>query len=202
MTAFKTDKAVYTPSDFLLWQEHERLVITPKFQRRSVWSLNARSYFIDTLLRGMTVPPIYLRITQNTAGTQTVREVVDGQQRIRAILDFISEKFRLAKSLKAAWAGKRFSQLTNGEQQRIQSFGFATEVFPGISDQEVLEVFCRVNMYGVPLNKQELRNGKYFGRFKQTSYDLALAYLEFWRHHRIFSERSIARMLEVELTSP
>jgi len=64
-----------------------------------------------------------------------------------------------------------------------------------------LEVFCRLNMNGIPLNKQELRNGKFFGLFKQLSFALALAYLEFWRKHRVFSEQSIARMLEVELVS-
>jgi hypothetical protein len=56
-------------------------------------------------------------------------------------------------------------------------------------------------MNGVGLNKQELRNGKFFGLFKSTSYDLALTYLQFWRNHKIFSEQNIARMLEVELTS-
>lgn len=56
-------------------------------------------------------------------------------------------------------------------------------------------------MNGIPLNKQELRNGKFFGLFKQSSYTLALTYLEFWRKHKIFTERNIARMLEVELTS-
>jgi len=53
----------------------------------------------------------------------------------------------------------------------------------------------------VPLNAQELRNGRYFGKFKQTAYTLAHEHLEFWRIHRVFTERNIARMLEVELTS-
>jgi hypothetical protein len=51
------------------------------------------------------------------------------------------------------------------------------------------------------LNNQELRNGKFFGLFKQSMYELAYEHLEFWRVQRIFSERSIARMLEVELVS-
>src|SRR5262249_28333378 len=75
------------------------------------------------------------------------------------------------------------------------------EIFKGISDSQVLEVFCRLNMNGVPLNKQEIRNGKYFGLFKQVSYSLAHQYLEFWRRHGVFTEIAIARMLEVELTS-
>ena len=84
MDEYKTDKAVYTPNDFVLWQENEVFEISPKFQRRPVWRTPARSYFIDTLLRGMTVPPLYFRITQNRDKTKTIREVVDGQQRVRS----------------------------------------------------------------------------------------------------------------------
>jgi hypothetical protein len=201
MDEYKTDKAVYTVNDFVLWQENEILVITPKFQRRPVWKTPARSYFIDTLLRGMTVPPLYFRMTQNPAKTKMIREVVDGQQRVRSVLEFISDGYRLSKTLKATWAGRKFSLLTEAQKLQITSFGFTAEIFKGISDKQVLEVFCRLNMNGVPLNKQELRNGKFFGFFKQTSFELALTYLQFWRQHKIFTEQSIARMLEVELTS-
>ena len=201
MDEYKTEKAVYTPNDFVLFQENEMLEITPKFPRRTVWRTPARSYFIDTMLRGMTVPPLYFRLTQNTSKTKTVREVVDGQQRVRSVLEFMAGVYRLSKNLKAPWAGQKFAQLKEEQQQQIRDFGFATEIFKGISDKQILEVFCRLNMNGVALNKQELRNGKYFGFFKQASYDLALTYLEFWRKHHVFSELSIARMLEVELTS-
>ncbi len=202
MDEFKTDKAAYSPEDFQLWEANEILVLTPKFQRRSVWKAGAKSYFIDTMLRGMTVPPIYLRNTQNTEKTKTIREVVDGQQRIRTVLDFIKpDGYRLSKTLNAPWAGKRFVDLSHENKRLIMTFSFSSESFKGISDQQVLAVFCRLNMYGVPLNKQELRNGKYFGPFKQTSYTLARNYLEFWRSHKIFTETAIARMVEVELAS-
>jgi len=198
---YKTEKAVYTANDFMLWEANGMFDITPKFQRRGVWRTPARSYFIDTLLRDMTVPPLYFRMTQNKTKSKVIREVVDGQQRVMSVLDFIADGFRLSSTLNAQWAGKKFSQLSTGQQQQITSFSFSTEIFKGISDTQVLEVFCRLNMNGVPLNKQELRNGKYFGLFKGSSFGLALTYLEFWRKHKIFSEQSIARMLEVELSS-
>jgi hypothetical protein len=201
MDEYKTEKAVYTPDDFVLWQENGMLEITPKFQRRTVWRTPARSYFIDTLLRDMTVPPLYFRKTQNHQKTKIVREVVDGQQRVRTVLDFIAGKYRLSHTLKAPWAGKNFEQLSPDQKRQITSFSFSSEIFKGISDKQVLEVFCRLNMNGIPLNNQELRNGKYFGPFKESSFELALTYLEFWRKHRVFTELNIARMLEVELTS-
>lgn len=199
--ALKTEPARYSADDFLVWQEKQMLELTPKFQRRGVWKTPAQSYLIDTMLRGMTVPPLYIRMTQNESRTKLIRQVVDGQQRVRAVLEFIADSYRLSKTLQGPWAGKRFSELSQDERDAITNYSFSFEIFKGISDQEVLEVFCRLNMNGVPLNKQELRNGMYFGLFKQTCYKLAFSYLEFWRKHKLFTEQSIARMLEVELTS-
>lgn len=202
MDDFKTERSTFSPIDFQIWQERGILDITPKFQRRPVWRPKARSYFIDTMLREMTVPPLYLRKVQNESKTKELRQVVDGQQRIRSVLDFMSsDGFRLSKTLKAPWAGKKFGELPPEQQKQLEGFSFPCEIFKGISDAQILEVFCRLNMNGIPLNKQELRNGKYFGAFKQTSYALAHSHLEFWRKHKIFTELNIARMLEVELTS-
>ena len=99
------------------------------------------------------------------------------------------------------WAGRKFADLTAAQQDVIRQYSFNCEVFQAVSDKEILDIFARLNSYSVPLNKQELRNGRFFGYFKRTAYELAHDYLEFWRKNGIFSERSIARMLEVELTS-
>jgi hypothetical protein len=201
MSDFDTDKATYSPEDFQLWNKEGVLEISPKFQRRSVWRTPARSFFIDTILRGMTVPPIYLRKTQSPTKSKMVREVVDGQQRIRCILEFLEDGFKLSKNLKGIWAGKSFGALPSELQKIIKDVGFSCETYKGISDAQVLEVFSRLNSHGVPLNDQELRNGRFFGLFKTLSFTLAHSFLEFWRNHRIYTETSIARMLEVELTS-
>lgn len=193
--------SLYTPLDFVGWQEAKSLDIAPKFQRRGVWTTAARSYLIDTLIRGMPVPPIYLRTRQSDDRKKIIREVVDGQQRISAVLDFMGGKFTLSKTLDAPHGGKQFQELPTREQDSIRQFTFICQVFQGVSDEEILEVFARLNTYSVPLNDQELRNGTYFGYFKQLAYKLAYEHIEFWRRHNIFSERQIARMAEVEFTS-
>lgn len=198
---FRTSRSVYTPNDFLAWHDAGGLELSPKFQRRPVWKTAARSYFIDTMLRGMPVPPIYLRVVQSAGSRSIMREVVDGQQRLSAVLEFLNGDLRLASSVSPEWGGKTFSRLSTELQLQIQRFEMNTEVFQGISDEEVLEVFARLNTYSIKLNSQELRNGKYFGQFKQSAYALAYEHLTFWRRHRVFTEQSIARMLEVELTS-
>lgn len=197
----KPDRSNYTTLDFIQWADTNSLVLTPKFQRRGVWTDGARSLLIDTLLQGMPVPPIYLRVRQSDDKKRVVREVVDGQQRIASILKFVGGELRLSRSLKKDWAGRKFSELSPAHQDLIRQYSFNCEVFQSVSDKEILDIFARLNSYSIPLNKQELRNGRFFGFFKRTSYTLAHTYLEFWRKHGIFSERSIARMLEVELTS-
>ncbi len=197
----KPDRSSFSVLDFNSWEEAGTLSLAPKFQRRSVWKLPARSYLIDTLLKGMPMPPIYLRVTQNEKKTQMVREVIDGQQRLRAVLDFIKDDFALAQSVSEVAPGKRFSQLTEDQRDQIRKYSFICEAFTSISDAEVLEVFARMNTYSVKLNAQELRNGRFFGPFKRACYRLAHEHLEFWRKNHVFTDGSIARMLEVELVS-
>ncbi len=194
----RPSRAEFTPLDFAGWKAGGMLSLSPKFQRREVWKIGARSFLVDSLLRGMPVPPIYIRQTQSEMRDKIIREVVDGQQRISAVLDFIEGKYRLSRTLQAPWAGKDFTSLTHEYQDCITSYAFSVEIFRGISDLEILEIFSRLNTYSVSLNSQELRNGRYFGLFKQTVYALAYEHLEFWRRHKLFTEPAIARMSEVE----
>ena len=197
----KSERSTYTPIDFLEWHQSGSLIITPKFQRRSVWSRPAKSYLIDTLLLNLPVPPIYLRVMQSKDKTKVIREVIDGQQRITAILEFIEGKYSLANNIEANCKGKYFVDLNNEQKEAITQYSFICEVFHGVGDSDILKVFSRMNLNSVKLNAQELRNGMYFGPFKRCCFDLAYEHLEFWRVNKIFTERAIARMKEAELTS-
>ncbi|RWC45810.1 MAG: DUF262 domain-containing protein [Mesorhizobium sp.] len=197
----KPDRSNYTPLDFLQWDEAGTLAISPKFQRRGVWSRAAQSFLIDTLLLGLPVPPIYLRVTQDPGKKALVREVVDGQQRVSAILGFMRDKYSLTKNIESPYVGKRFSELDQEARDRISQYSLICEVFYGVEDSDILRIFARLNTHSVKLNAQELRNGKFFGSFKRSAYDLSVEHLEFWRKNKIFTEQGIARMQEVELTS-
>jgi len=198
---FRSERSSYTPIDFMEWEESSSLSLSPKFQRRHVWSTSARSYLIDTLLLGMPVPPIYMRVVQDAQRERVVREVVDGQQRISAILDYVKDDYSLSKNIETPYSGKKFSALPSEAQDRILRYSFICEVFYGVEDKVVLSIFARLNTHSVKLNAQELRNGRYFGHFKRLSFALAFEHLEFWKSNRIFTDSRIARMAEVELTS-
>jgi hypothetical protein len=190
----------YVTEDLLAWQEQGTLILSPKFQRRSVWKPAAKSYFIDTLLRGFPVPPLHIRMVRDPR-RGLVREVVDGQQRLRAVFDFIAGKQRLSGQLDAPWSGASYQTLSEAEQNTLRDYSFPVYQYTNVSDELILEIFARINTYSVALNAQELRNGKYFGTFKRTVYALGLEYLNFWRDTKIFTEGAIARMQEAELVS-
>jgi hypothetical protein len=191
----------YTALDFIQFKAADALTITPKFQRRGVWKNPARSYLIETLILGLPVPPIYLRVRQNKQKTKTLREVVDGQQRMRAILEFVAGDYKLSKVVGESYRGKSFEDLAEADQDAIRNYPFTCEILQGFSDADILSIFARVNANAIRVNAQELRNGKFYGFFKQTCYSLALEHIEFWRATSIATETAIARMSEVELTS-
>lgn len=197
----RSERSTYTPLDFRQWQQAGGLVLSPKFQRRGVWNRNQRSFLIDTLLLELPIPPLYIRIVQSDDNRSIKREVIDGQQRLGAILDYMEDKYSLSSKIETPFHGKRYSELPAEQKNIISRYPFICEVFYGLSDKDVLRIFSRLNTNSVRLNAQELRNGEFFGDFKRTCYDLAFEHLEFWRRNRIFSEQGIARMQEAELTS-
>lgn len=193
--------ATHLAVDFLFWQQEGSLELSPKFQRRPIWKDPAKAYFIDTLLRGFPVPPLYMRRAAQVNRAGMVREVIDGQQRLRALLEFFDGDLKLTKSPGAPWANKSLYQLGDEDLERLQRFEFMVVEYDQVPDSTVLEIFSRLNTYSVGLNSQELRNGRWFGAFKTAVYGLALEYLEFWRGLSIFTEAAIARMAEAQLIS-
>ncbi|MFW2566456.1 DUF262 domain-containing protein [Aliarcobacter butzleri] len=89
------DSKTYSINDFLTWKSNKELELSPKFQRNKVWNQSVKSYLIDTILRGMPIPPIFItqKIDLNTQ--KTLREVIDGQQRLTAITQFRNNEFKI-----------------------------------------------------------------------------------------------------------
>lgn len=197
----KFKSQTFTVSDLYNWHRSKELHLQPKFQRRKVWSPAARSYLIDTVFRGLPMPKILYRMQIDAETVKSVREVVDGQQRLDAIFSFIENQFRVMPSHNRVIGGKFFDQLEQEHQSEILSYDIAADLLIGADDPEVLQIFARINSYTVILNAQEKRNAKYFGVFKTVAYDLGAKHLEFWRSNRILTEQNIARMAEAELAS-
>jgi len=190
----------YRISDFLDWHREKRLELNPDFQRGSVWSPAARTFLIDTILRQLPVPKVYLRTRIDVSTKKSVREVVDGQQRLRAIIDFSEDKFSLSKRA-LEFAGKRYSDLTEAEQENFLSYPLAVDQLVNASVDDVLEVFARLNSYQVSLNDPEKRHAKWQGEFKWAIRSASRRWAEFWETYKILTVRERVRMLDDSLTA-
>jgi len=186
--------------DFQRWHADTELLLSPKFQRRRIWSPKARSFLIDTILRGLPIPKLYMRQQIQLSPRKTIHEVVDGQQRVAAILDFLDGDLRLNRA-HGPYGGRAFDELPDVAQKKFLSYEFSVDLLVDASDADVLDVFARINSYSLPLNDQEKRNAGFFGEFKKTVYSLGWEHLEFWKRHGILTDKTIARMREAELTS-
>ena len=191
----------YGVNDFLQWHRKRELVLQPRFQRREVWTGKARSYLIDTVLRELPIPLIFIRQDVNPSTHQTVREVVDGQQRLRAILDYIEGDFAVQAAHNREHARKHYGDLPESVQRRLLDYELSVVILVGATDADVLNVFARLNSYTEKLTPQELLNAEFSGAFKQTVYEMGFSHLAFWQKHKILSDRQIVRMAEAELTS-
>jgi hypothetical protein len=166
-------RANFSIAEFIRWNERKELILQPKFQRRDVWEEAARSYLIDTIVRELPMPKIYLRKVVNPDTRLNAYEVVDGQQRLRAILDFHAGTLVLSRRHNPELGDATFAQLPDAAQRAYLSYEIPTEVMENANDPDVWAMFERLNSYTLTLNRQEKLNAKWFGYFKQTAYWLA-----------------------------
>lgn len=211
---FIIQRTFYKVADFISWKKKGGLVLSPHFQRRSVWSKGTKSYFIDTVFKGLPVPIIFLRDRGiNKTSYEPIREVIDGQQRLRTLISHISsdlledyepekDDFLVSKTHNTELANKPFKQLPEEYQDRILNYEFNVHILSSnVDDRDVIQIFRRMNSTNYTLKKQELLNSQYFGEFKTSQHELAAEQLERWRKWKTFTEGEISRMQEVELTS-
>jgi hypothetical protein len=191
----------YSVRDFEEWHEKGELVLAPKFQRRKVWIDKARSYLIDTIIRGKPIPKIYMRQETNPTTRRTNREIVDGQQRLHTVLTFVKDAFKVSKTHNEECGGKYFSQLDKQTQRDILRYEFVVDLLEDMPDNDVYDVFARINTYSVSLKPQELRNAQWFGEFKTAVYTLANEFVTFWESNDIFTPKQMLRMAEAEFVS-
>lgn len=193
------DVRAYGISDFLEWHETKKLVLSPEFQRRDVWSVTAKAFLADTILRGKPFPKIILM--EEFVDGRTIRVVVDGQQRLRAILDFVSNGIKISRAHNKDLAGKTFSQLTGEVQDEFLKYQIGCDVLHAAPLSELLDIFARINRYTVKLNAQELRNAQFSGFFKTAAFKIGYSNVQSWLDAKILTKTGVSRMAEAEFAS-
>lgn len=175
----------------------QTLNMKPPYQRNPVWQENQKAYLIDTILRGYPVPELYVQSVVSSKGEEQ-HIIVDGQQRVRACLEFINNDFTLGDDSED-YAGLSFEELGEDAKQRIFRYKFVIRTLPDLSDAELRDIFGRLNRNNVALNRQELRNATYWGEFITTM--VKLSQMPFWINSGLFTSNDVRRMLDIEYIS-
>lgn len=147
----------------------EDYVIRPPYQRKNVWSLKKKQNLLDSLFRRYYVPKIVIREVRLN-NERTVREVIDGQQRIATVQDFFCNDIKLPKSLEnlSGELPNKYYENLNAEFRRFidRELKYNVDIVVGIDDpkntehQEVAtEIFWRLQQ-GESLNMMEIAHAR------------------------------------------
>lgn len=181
------------------------IIIDDSFQRRFVWGEKDKISLIETILMGYPIPEVYLwqNCTDPITGNTTF-SIVDGQQRIRSVLQYIKNEFKLNKNAlenkTATYVGKTFNQLDANQKSVIWKYPFSVRfIKEQVTKEEIVTVFLRLNRTNIALNPQELRNAEFNGLFIKLSAEIAE--LDFWAKYSVFNAGDLRRMTDIQFVS-
>ena len=142
-----------------------RLIVNRKYQRKLCWSIEEKRNFMDTIMKGLPVPMLLLASTES--GNY---EIIDGMQRLDAICTYVSQKYNLKdgyfnlESMPDTIEQKRVGSITqrapildSAKCKEIANYPLPVSIFPASNDDDVEEIFKRINSTGKHLSPQELR---------------------------------------------
>lgn len=161
-----------TISEFYERNQLNKYNFEPEYQRRGdVWSEEKQAFLIDSILKNYPMPPIFLHQVIDSGTGATKYNVIDGKQRLNAILRFIDNEIELPSDYDVGefgdsrLNGKKFCDL-GGELQefKMQFWRYILSVeYIETNDIDVINnVFDRLNRNGEPLEPQELRKAQYY----------------------------------------
>lgn len=196
-----TDTTTITVADYCHMFERREVRVNRDYQRHDqVWPRTAQSFLIETILLGLPIPKLSLHQRTDPRTRRTVKEVVDGQQRTRAIYDFFEDQFRLTSNVVLEDArGRSYETLPEDLQQRFLDYALDFDLFTQASEAEVREVFRRMNSFTVPLNAEEQRHATFQGEFKWFMRRLTGDYGDEFIEAGVFSSKAIVRMRDAKL---
>ncbi len=147
-----------------LYKFKDKINEQPVYQRGEVWSPRKRSILIDSMLRGIDIPKIYLRKLNSNAHEY---EVADGQQRLTAIYKFIENQFALLSDEEKGLnldridgkvvGGLKYEKLNKDFKARFDNYETTIAIIEHATNQEIRTLFGRLQE-GEPLVPAEKRN--------------------------------------------
>lgn len=196
---FQRTPSPQTASWFLDLNSTKQLDLDPPYQRRSVWNLEYRQFFIDSIIRNYPTQSIFVDVSIDPDGPTQYR-VLDGKQRLTSLILFTQNTFVTPGSLADLSLDETYySDLSKEVRTRILSYLFTVESVSNANAAELNQAFDRLNRNVARLNKQELRHAQYGGAFvtKMEAYSEDA----FWEEVGLATQARRRRMLDVEYVS-
>lgn len=138
-------------------------IFVPHYQRNFVWDNNRKSRFIESVFLGVPIMPLLVSVS----GEEAELEIIDGSQRIRTLVDYMKDLFKL-KGLKKLTElnGTVYSQLPNNIKNQFKLRDFRFHVVTDKASAETrADIFDRVNTSSKSLSPSEIRKGALQGTF-------------------------------------
>ncbi|MEK4701960.1 DUF262 domain-containing protein [Solibacillus sp. FSL R7-0668] len=178
-------------------------IIDDSYQRRKVWTEKDNIRLIETILLNLVIPEIFLWPSEIDHKTgDTITHIVDGQQRINAIVEFLSGAFCLKKAalisneISDNYGNLYFDNLPIEVKKSFWSYKLSiVDIDRNCSKDDIKDMFYRLNITDYKLNEQEIRHSlnTVFG---QVALDLSRQ--GFWDDIGVFSSSDVKRMKDVE----
>jgi len=196
----RTNPVNMTIGDYCRAFERNEVQIDRTYQRSpEVWASPARSYLIETILKGFPIPKIALHQVTDLKSRLTTKYVVDGQQRSSAILAFFQNQLRLSSRLELTDAANRtYTQLSTDLQETFLAYTLQFDQFEASTEEDVREYFRRINSFTAPLNPEEQRHARFQGAMKWFVYSLAERYGETLVKLGVISKKGVVRMADAK----
>ncbi|AMR27232.1 hypothetical protein A0257_09060 [Hymenobacter psoromatis] len=184
---------------FLDLDRNKQLDLNPPYQRKSVWTPKDKKFFIDTVLKNYPAPPVFIHRTIDDNGIPTYH-VVDGKQRLEAILAFAKNKLALAKDFGDTNVdGKKFNDIDIVYKRKFWDYILVVDFLEEVDGTSIDQVFDRVNRNSRNLQQQELRHARYNGWFISEAERFSED--KFWYDIRVSTKAKEKRMKSTQLIS-
>lgn len=182
--------------------DQEKLIVDPSYQRRQVWLVQDKVRLIETILMGLIIPEVFFWPASIDPETgNAITHIVDGQQRIDAIIEFIEGKYRLMpkylldEQIRENYGNMSFSELPPDAKSAIWTYKLSVvDIDKSWSFEQIKNMFYRLNLTNYSLNEQEKRNSKVSAFGDKAE---ALISHDFWKKLRVFSANDARRMLDI-----
>lgn len=194
----QVNPTTYPASWFRDRKLESNLVLRPPYQRKPVWTYRQKAYLIDTIIKKYHIPEIYIHRETDSDG-RAVYNIVDGQQRTRSVLEFLDGEFPLSEEYNPEYADLNFKDLPENVRKQILNYTLYAREITDASEDQVRNLFKRMNQNVVALNSQELRHATYSGDFIKLMEEIAET--EFLAENKIVTPNEIRRMKDIEFIS-